>query len=437
MHMKKIVAFFMIVLMCLSGVQAVHADKKSSSPILDPATVRYVQTKDDFLNILFLGLDVTAGDIHASGNKRTVMKSHTDVIMLLAINKTKGRMDLLSIPRDTLCYVPGVYGVYKINAAFNTATNPAEGLRHVRDTVSWFLGGIKIDAYCAVDLQAMKTLTDKMGGIDFEVDMNYTGSSGKKYKIGYQHLDGMGVVDYVRARKNATREANDMGRTTRNRKMMIAIFDKLKSDMNMINELWAESQKSSVNFYTDMNGIRVITDLWDFFQGIESAEIGSHMIPGVYEDYVLGYWSLNITDQAERTKIIKNLFGFTAKELPYTSKNYCRWLLNGGFQAIQNIRQARLILDYARLRPKPSKDLQSAISALDKAIDAAVTAFDKAGSQLRASSNKDLTTACKKMRTAAEKVVKLSNYSKAYTWEKAKLWYQDPLINEYNKIEWK
>lgn len=438
MRFKAQFIFFLTVVLLVSSVLPAVAEKKSANPLLDPTELTYARTKDDFLNILFLGLDVSSGDIRASAGKKTVMKSHTDVIMLLSINKTKGRMDLLSIPRDTLCYVPGVHGVYKINAAFNTAKNYKEGFRHTRDTVSWFLGGLKIDAYCAVDLQAMRTLTDKMGGIDYDLEMTYVGSSGRKYKAGYQHLDGMGIVDYVRARHNATGGTNnDMDRTKRNRMMMLAIFDKLKSDMNMLNELWAEGQKSSVNFFTDMNGIRVITDMWDFLQGIESTEIGSYMIPGTYEQYVLGYWNLNITDQAERIRIIKELYGYTAKELPYTSKSYCKWLLNGGFQATQNIRQARLILDYAKMRSKPSNDLKSAITALDKAIDAAVTAFDTAGSKIRAANNQALTTACKKMRTAAEKVVTLSKYPNSYTWEKARLWYQDPLINDAYKIDWR
>ena len=218
--------------------------------------------------------------------------------------------------------------------------------------------------------------------------------------------------------------------------MMIALFDKLKSDMNMLNELWATTQKSSVNFFTDMNGIRVITDLWDFFQGVDSAEIGSHMMEGEYVLYVLGYWNLNITDQAARTKLIKEVYGINAKEIPYTSKEYCSWLLNGGFQAVQNIRQAQAILEYAKLRSNPSKDLKNAISALEKSCKAAVSAFDNASAKLRSSANKPLTDACKTMRKNAEKVVKLSNYPEAYTWEKADRWYQDPLINDYYQINW-
>ena len=444
MYLKKaLTALLLLALLCGAALPA-SADKVSANPLLDPYTVEYVRTQDDFLNILFLGLDVTTGDIRASGNKRTVMKSHTDVVMLLSINKTKGRMDLLSIPRDTLVYVPGVHGVYKLNAAFNTATNYNEGFRHVKDTVSWFLGGLRIDAFCAVDLAAMRTLTDMMGGIDYDLEMTYTGSSGTKYKAGYQHLDGMGIVDYVRARTNATQDANDMGRTNRDRLMMIAIFEKLKSDINMVNELWAETQKSTVNFYTDMNGIRVITDLWDFFQDIDSTEIGSHMISGVYDKagYVLGYWNLNITDQAQRIAKIKELYGIDAQEIPYSSAEYCNWLLNYGFQATQHIRQAKLILDYARMKAKAG--WKDAINKLSSRIDAAVEAFDTASVRLRSKTNGELATALTSMRRAAEDLVKLCNYPDEYSWrpqtgknKNGELWYQDPLVNDYNKINWR
>ena len=440
MRTKKLVSFFLLFILLLSIALPASASKKSSVPLLDPQTVKYVKTKDDILNILFLGLDVSSDRIRASANKRTVMKSHTDVIMLLSINKTKNRMDLLSIPRDTLCYVPGVHGVYKMNAAFNTAKNYNEGFRHTKETVSWFLGGLKIDFYCALDLEAMHTFGDLMGGIDYDLEMSYASTDGKrKYKAGYQHLDGMGIVDYVRARKNATIAHDDMGRTNRNRMMMIAIFDKLKSDMNMINQLWAAGQKSTVNFFTDMSGVRFITDMWDFFQNIESADIGSYMIPGVYEEWVLGYWNLNITNQQERIRIIKELYGYTAKEIPYTSKAFCSWLLNGGFQATHRIRLARDILEYVKLHSNVSKnkELKTAVTALEKSIDAAVEAYDLAATKLQAKRTQNMNHAIDSMKTALDKVVKLSGYSKSYSWSKDSLWYKDKYIVDYPNIDWR
>ena len=439
MKLKKIVLWTLLTaLLAAAALPGLAADTKSINPMLDPFEVEFVHTQDEFLNILIMGIDLSAGEFHASGNKNNIMDAHTDVNMIIAINKTKGRIDLVSIPRDTLVSVPGVRGIYKLNAAFNTGEGVREGFRHTRDTISWLLGGVRIDAYCAVDLNAMYTLMDTMGGIDFELDMSYKGSSGRRYKEGFQHLDAMGVVDYVRARTNATKERTDLGRTNRDRKMMIAIFEKLKSDINMVNELWAVSQKSSVNFYTDMKNIRVITDLWDFFQDVSSAEIGSYLMTGEYAKYSLGYWNMTLTDQAARKQLIKDVYGLdNVTDIPFASHEYCSWLLNGGFQAVQNIQQARLMLDYAKLRANTSKEVQEGAAARDKAVNTSVAAFDKASTRLRGNANKELADVCRKMRSAAEKAAKASGYPETYTWEKAKFWYQDPLINQYNNIDWR
>jgi LCP family protein required for cell wall assembly len=347
---KKILSFMLLfVLLFCAAIPEASAQKTSITPLLDPQKVKITQTQDEFLNILLLGLDLSTGVHHASGNKRNLMDAHTDVVMLVCINKTKGRIDLLSIPRDTLVYVPEVHGIYKLNAAFNTATNEREGFRHTTNTVSWLLGGVKIDAYCAVDMAAMYTMVDIIGGVDFDLEMNYVGTSGTKYKAGFQHLDAMGVGDYVRARTNATVDRNAMGRTARNRRMIIAIFDKLKGDMNMLNELWAVKDRKDVLFFTDMKGLYGITDMWDFLQTIDSAQIGSYMISGDYHLYVLGKYNANITDQKQRIETVKTIFGFEPDEIPFVSEEFCTWFRqpNGGCLYTQNIRQARLILDYA------------------------------------------------------------------------------------------
>ena len=445
MQVKKILSWLLLAIMLLGiACPGLAAETKSRNPLLDPYTLQYATTADDFLNILLLGLDVSTSSFGTSGNKRNLMDAHTDVVMLVSINLTKGRIDLVSVPRDTMVYVPGVRGVYKLNAAFNTGTTVLEGLSHTRDTVSWFMGGLRINAYCALDLEAMAVLGDVMGGIDYDLEMSYSGGNGRKYEEGFQHLDGMGIADYVRARRNArgaAKDRTDLGRTDRGRRMMIAIFDKIKSDYNMLNELWAATQRSDVNFYTDLNGVDTLLNLWDFFQEIDGTEIGSYVFDGSYEDYVLGYWSMHIIDQDARIKLLKEVYGINAKPISYVSKDYAHWLLGngsttGGFQAVQKIRQAKQILDYAYMRSKPSKDLQKAIKTLASNYNASVEAFDNSADR-RAGADAKLQTALNKLVKSAENTAKLCSYPNEVRWEKAKLWYEDPLINEYYEINWR
>ncbi len=438
--LKRALSFVLLaVLLLCAGIPEASAQKTSITPLLDPQKVKITQTQDEFLNILLLGLDLSTGVHHASGNKRQLMKAHTDVVMLVCINKTKGRIDLLSIPRDTLVNVPDVHGLYKLNAAFNTATNPTEGFRHTVNTVSWFLGGVKIDAYCAVDIAALYTMMDIIGGVDYDLEMNYIGTSGTKYKAGFQHLDAMGIVDYVRARVNATVDRNDMGRTARNRRMVIALFDKLKGDINMIKELWALKDNKDVLFYTDMKGLYVITDMWDFLQSIDSAEIGSYMISGDYHLYVLGKYNANITDQKQRIETVKTIFGFAPEEIPFVSAEFCSWFIQptGGCLYTQNIRQARLILDYALLHADTDARKKAA-KALDKAIDNAIDAYDTLSQRLRGNKPiENMQSTLKTMISAAETAAATCGYPDTYRWDKTRWWFQDPLINDYYQIDWR
>lgn len=111
-------------------------------------------------------------------------------------------MDLLSLPRDTFVNMEGVDGFYKLNGILNYGGGKTEaGFRQVCQAAEWMLGGIPVEYYCAIDVDQVAQIGDLLGGVDFDMDMQYTGSSGRKYKTGMQHLDGEGISDYMRARK--------------------------------------------------------------------------------------------------------------------------------------------------------------------------------------------------------------------------------------------
>ena len=54
----------------------------------------------------------------------------------------------------------------------------------------------------------------------------------------------------------------------------------------------------------------------------------------------------------------------------------------------------------------------------------------------QAAANNAMDDACKQARKAAEKVVEAFDYQGKVNWYSFDLWYQDPRINEYNKIDW-
>ena len=145
-----------LLFICSSAI----AEAISHNPLLDPQEpLPYAQTEDEFVNILLLGIDYGGETWHTSGGKQTLEECHTDGVVVVSLNMTENTVSLVSIPRDSLTYVPGVRGIYKFNGAINCAPSLEEGIARACKAASWHLGGIPIDKYVAVDAKALTANT--------------------------------------------------------------------------------------------------------------------------------------------------------------------------------------------------------------------------------------------------------------------------------------
>ena len=151
--------------------------------------------------ILFLLLGVDAQDVKKSKGTRT------DTIMLFKVNFDTGRINLLSIPRDTRVSINGKLD--KINHAHSNG-----GVKLTMKTIKELLN-LDIDYYVKVDYQVVKDLVDAIGGVEIDVPqkMEYIEYDPSvpplniNIKKGLQVLDGKNAHDFLRWRTN-----NDMTR---------------------------------------------------------------------------------------------------------------------------------------------------------------------------------------------------------------------------------
>lgn len=440
--MKKLISRILCLVMlvsCFCGASAMAEEKVaaavvSCNPLIDPQEVEIAKTPQRYTNILLLGIDLSAPGYKASGYwaKKELGDCHTDSIMVASINMTTDEVNLISIPRDTLTYVPGVHGIYKLNAAFNCSDSVEEGLERIRSAVSWHLGGIQIDHYCAVDMATMIKLGDHIGGVDLDVEMSYTGQSGIRYKKGMQHLDGQGIMDYIRARTNATVNANDHGRTNRNRQTMTAIFHKLKSNASLVKSSWDYATSGELNFYTDLSLAKVL----NLLNKVKNADnIGSYVLEGQYRS-ALDDWNFTFTNQENRKEVIKTVYGIEVEEIPYVSYTYTKWLMDEGFTSVRNIACARELLATAKQSETMTDEQKTAVATLEAAIDEAVLAFDDAADAMGENNTQSkMINERREMRDAANKVSLLFTGAEFDTYS-GKLWFVDPMINEYPDIVW-
>ncbi len=164
------------------------------------------------VNILLIGQDRRPGE----GTQRS------DSMILVTFNKSTGNITLTSIMRDQNVHIPG-YGSDKLNHAYQYGGMP------LLDQTLYDHFGIVVDGNVEVDFSGFQQVIDLLGGVDVtltEAEAEYLRNGCKMdVQAGLNHLDGAGALNYARLREIDS----DYRRASRQRNVLIAIFEKYKS----------------------------------------------------------------------------------------------------------------------------------------------------------------------------------------------------------------
>lgn len=420
---------------CLPGAYAVADTKTYANPLLNPDGVAGELTlAEKRLNILLLGIDYGHEGYWGSGHKTSLQECHTDAVLVISVQPDTKKIDFISLPRDTLTYVPGIRGIYKLNAAFNCGTTVQDGLEKTCKAASWLLGGIKIDNYLAVDMNVMEKLGDAMDGVDFELEMAY--NVGKiHYHKGMQHLDGRGIMDYFRARRNATVRANDIGRTGRQRALMAAICEKLKANPALLTKVIQTAMENADGFFSNLQLGTELLAAVPFMLSLKAEDIGSYVITGKYRTALKG-WNFTFTDQENRQAVIRQVFGVEVPPLAYVSYEYTKWLTDAGLKVIHTLSVAQKLAAYVGTQSSLGAEQQTLADDFLVALEDAKSAFQTAGDTMNGSDQKALLAAQKRLKTAGGKLATAVEYPGKLPWATGKNWYADPYVNEV-QLNWR
>lgn len=181
-----------------------------------------VNPSKDPISILFLGIDDNSG---RERNGQTAEKSRTDAMILSTFNADKEQIRMLSIPRDTISYIPKVGYYDKITHA-HAYGGPTASMDSVEATLD-----LPVDYYVRINMEAFVDAVDELGGIKYDVPYNLnepnTNDTGKiKVKKGYQNLNGDEALAVARTRH----QDSDLKRGQR--------------QMDLIKKLFAKAQKA-------------------------------------------------------------------------------------------------------------------------------------------------------------------------------------------------
>ena len=165
------------------------------------------------ISVLILGVDQGLEGRHDKGN--------SDTLILATANPAKNKSTMTSIPRDTLANILGdpgnKYNMFRVNSAYGIGGSSAS-----MRTISALIG-VPIHYYVEVNMKALKSLVDAVGGVDVKVPFKFSYDWCDFHK-GKQHLNGRHAVAYVRMRHDDPR--GDYGRQMRQRQVITAVVHK-------------------------------------------------------------------------------------------------------------------------------------------------------------------------------------------------------------------
>jgi polyisoprenyl-teichoic acid--peptidoglycan teichoic acid transferase len=259
------------------GAPALNAD-------VDPAKLK--GEGDGRVNILMLG---KGGAGHDGADL-------TDTLLIASIDPIQKEMSLLSIPRD---FYVSTSDNYKINSVYSQAKSKVlagkktgdinkraedAGEAAVESKIEE-ITGIPIHYYVMVDFTAFEKAINIVGGVDVNIDKNgvvyeklWNETTHKNYTLdvreGTQHFDGQRALFYARSRHTSAR--GDFDRSERQRKLLVALKDKITSAGTYSNPV---KITQLINDFGDHVHSNFSTDeilrVYDIVKSIDSSKIGS------------------------------------------------------------------------------------------------------------------------------------------------------------------
>ena len=256
----------------------------------------------DVVNILLIGCDKRSDETEAG---------RSDSTMIATIDLKNGKLKLTSLMRDMYIDIPG-YGYHKFNAAYSYG-----GVQLEYETIAETFG-IKLDGYVEVDMEAFREVVDLIGGVPMDLTeaeayflkTAYVNSKHgeKNVKAGENMLTPYQALAYCRIRQDITGE---FGRTDRQRKILMSVFNELKSeDVMTITNICMKALKYVTTDLTEKQIRSLLTSVIT----MGATEVEQFRIPyeGSYTEGRLsgnGAWVMQVDYEANKKALQYFVFG--------------------------------------------------------------------------------------------------------------------------------
>ena len=235
----------------------VGADRPSKKPV-DP-------NAGESINMLLMGTDDRTGD-NASISGGGEANHQSDTTILVHMSADRSRIELVSIPRDSMVDIPecttsngttAACSHAMFNSAFAVAYDQGgdvqSGAACTVHTVE-SLTGIRIDDFAVADFNGFKTMIDALGGVTTCIaeDVYAPHAGGLRLSAGQQKLNGWEATEYARARTGeGLGDGSDLARIQRQQKLLGSVASEIKTKNYLTDsaELYRFFQAASKSLY--------------------------------------------------------------------------------------------------------------------------------------------------------------------------------------------
>lgn len=235
--------------------------------------------KQDIETFLIIGVDQDGPMKKTAYEENNIM---ADALMVLVFDKTKEKVDVVTLNRDTMTEIPVLDAdgsfVGSITAQLAVSYAYGNGIEksaeNTKKAVSDLLYGIEIDHYVALTMDAVKILNDAVGGVTVEVLDDFSAVD-PDITYGYYTLYGDEALTFVRARKDVGEHLN-LNRMDRQAEYMECFYDALKTALE-------ENPEFAVDTYEELESYMVtdcsVTTMAAMLDRYNRYEMGEFIVP--------------------------------------------------------------------------------------------------------------------------------------------------------------
>ena len=283
----------------------------------------------DILTFLFMGIDKQ--DTVVQQSESGVDGGQADALFLLVLNPRTKEMSVIGLNRNTMTDID----VYDENGGFIATTKAQLAVQHgfgdgreescrlQEKAVRRLMYDLPIHGYCAINMSAVPTINDAVGGVDVTVLEDLTRYDSSLQEGAQVHLEGQQAYLYVRSRETDEFASAD-SRLRRQKQYLQAFLQKAasqaRSDVTSVARLYRAIEPSMV---TDITADEALY-LAGTAAGYRFGKDNFYMLPGETTMGENGYEEFHVDEDALYRLILGVFYekvNTAAQERPETAQS--------------------------------------------------------------------------------------------------------------------